>query len=142
MPARSAGWPPPYKAPSGGMTEPDEASALRLVSRKRADNTKMLLASSLDPAFALPSVTIPRTRLATDFAGTNRLLAGHVNESLHFIGAGAHSVETQPAHLLFDLTNSKAENSLFRPSSPQNFLSGGMFSAMFPKTAPAPEIPL
>ena len=26
--------------------------------------------------------------------------------------------------------------------SPQNFLSGGMLSAMFPKTAPAREIPL
>jgi hypothetical protein len=126
------------------MSEPDEASALRLVSRKRSDNTKMLmlLASSFDPAFALPSVAIPRTRLATDFAGTNRLLAGDVNESLHFIGAGAHIVETQPAHLLFDLANSKAENSLSRPSSPQSFLSGGIFSAMFPKTAPAPEIPL
>jgi hypothetical protein len=103
MPARIGGWSPPDKAiPSGDMSEPDEAIALRYVSRKRADNKKMLLASSLDPAFALPSVAIPQTRLATGFAVMNRLRADDVTESLNFIRAGVDNVEMQPP--IFSLT--------------------------------------
>jgi hypothetical protein len=67
----------------------------------------MLLAPSFDPATARPPVSIPRTRLPTDFAGPNRLLSSGLNEFRNFIRASVHWIKLQAADLLFDLKNLK-----------------------------------